>query len=55
MIDENGGPFTLYTTNPVPVILVSDEEDVTLHHGKLFRFGTYIIDLLRDRKANLHD
>ena len=31
MLDTDGSPFTAHTTNPVPVILVSDKyKDVTL-------------------------
>jgi 2,3-bisphosphoglycerate-independent phosphoglycerate mutase len=40
MLDENGGPFTAHTTNPVPVILVSER----FKHAKL-RSGGILADL----------
>ena len=43
-----GGPHTAHTTNPVPFILVSDEEDVTLREGGSLRdLSPTILSLLQ--------
>ncbi len=47
MLAENGGPFTQHTTNPVPVILVSDKyKNCTLSDGVLADLAPTLLDLM---------
>ncbi|MBQ5926617.1 MAG: 2,3-bisphosphoglycerate-independent phosphoglycerate mutase [Clostridia bacterium] len=47
MIAENSGPFTQHTTNPVPVILVSNEyKNVQLQNGVLADLAPTLLDLM---------
>lgn len=50
MLDENGGPFTAHTTNPVPAILVSDCENIELRHGKLADVAPTLLELMGIQK-----
>src|ERR1051325_6830131 len=40
-----GGPPTAHTTNPVPVVLVADEE-ASLHEGRLADIAPTLLELL---------
>ena len=53
MLDENGGPFTAHTTNPVPAILVSDWENIELRHGKLADVAPTLLELMDIQKPAL--
>lgn len=47
MIDDDGGPHTAHTTNPVPCIVVDDNYQGTLHtDGKLGDIAPTILDLM---------
>jgi 2,3-bisphosphoglycerate-independent phosphoglycerate mutase len=47
MADENGGPHTAHTTNPVPLVLVDDtRKDAPLRHGILADIAPTVLELL---------
>ena len=45
MLSEDGKPHTAHTTNPVPCILVDDENAWTLQDGKLGDVAVTILSL----------
>jgi 2,3-bisphosphoglycerate-independent phosphoglycerate mutase len=46
MINEDGSPNTAHTTNPVPCILVDDEQRRTIKNGKLGDLAPSILYLM---------
>lgn len=47
MLDENGGPFTAHTTNPVPLCLISERfQQAKLHEGALRDIAPTLLKLL---------
>lgn len=46
MINEDGTPNTAHTTNPVPCILVDDEQKHKIHNGKLGDLAPTILKLI---------
>ena len=48
MYDENGGPFTAHTTNPVPLILVSDrfKQSRLMSGGRLADLAPTLLDMM---------
>jgi 2,3-bisphosphoglycerate-independent phosphoglycerate mutase len=51
MVAENGEPFTAHTTDPVPLILVSQEhQNAKLRPGRLEDLAPTLLDLLNIEK-----
>lgn len=46
MLDEDGGPFTAHTANPVPLVAVSDGVDALRSGGMLADVSPTVVDLL---------
>lgn len=46
MIDEDGGPHTSHTTNPVPVALVGGPDGAKLHNGRLGDLAPTLLGLM---------
>jgi 2,3-bisphosphoglycerate-independent phosphoglycerate mutase len=57
MIDyETGEPHTAHTTNPVPLILISDRKDVDLKNGGIHAdISPTILDLMEIEKPKEMD
>lgn len=48
MEDENGGPFTAHTTNPVPFVVIG--KDCKLHEGRLADIAPTMLEVLNIEK-----